>query len=270
MTKVNNFSVTANDSMQISASANEKGIQIFNNQEFGNIRVVMKEDAPFFCLSDVCKILEIGNTSQVKARLEDGVISNEVIYDSLGRKQQAIFINEDGLYDAIFESRKPEAKQFRKWVTSEVLPSIRKHGMYATDATIDKILADPDFGIRLLVQLKEERAARIEAETKIKEDAPKVEFYDAVTDSKDAIDMRSVATTLNMGIGRNKIFEILREHKILDRKNIPYQKYIDMGYFRTVETSYSKPSGDTCINIKTVVFQKGLDFIRKVINRHRK
>lgn len=95
-----------------------------------------------------------------------------------------------------------------------------------------------------------------------------MEFYDAATGSKDAIDMRLVATTLNMGIGRNKIFEILRNEKILDRKNIPYQKYIDMGYFRTVETSYSKPSGDTCINIKTVVFQKGINFIRNTITKH--
>lgn len=116
--------------------------------------------------------------------------------------------------------------------------------------------------------LKRKEQRLLEAEAKIKADAPKVEFYDAVTDSKDAIDMRVVATTLNMGVGRNKIFDILRKENILDRKNIPYQRYIDNGYFRTVETSYSKPDGTQCINIKTVVFQKGLDFIRKIVENN--
>lgn len=98
------------------------------------------------------------------------------------------------------------------------------------------------------------------------EQAPKVEFYEAVTGSSDTIDMRSVATTLNCGLGRNKIFAILRNKKILDNTNKPYQTYIDRGYFRTIESSYTKSDGTQCINIKTVVFQKGLDFIRKILN----
>ena len=98
------------------------------------------------------------------------------------------------------------------------------------------------------------------------EQAPKVEFYEAVTGSSDTIDMRSVATTLNCGLGRNKIFAILRNKKILDNTNKPYQTYIDRGYFRTIESSYTKSDGSQCINIKTVVFQKGLDFIRKTLN----
>ena len=98
------------------------------------------------------------------------------------------------------------------------------------------------------------------------EQAPKVEFYEAVTGSSDTIDMRSVATTLNCGLGRNKIFAILRNKKILDNTNKPYQTYIDRGYFRTIESSYTKSDGTQCINIKTVVFQKGLDFIRKTLN----
>lgn len=97
------------------------------------------------------------------------------------------------------------------------------------------------------------------------EQAPKVDFYNAVTGSTDTIDMRTVATVLNCGVGRNKIFETLRNKKILDGKNKPYQSYIDRGYFRTIESSYTKPDGSECINIKTVVFQKGLDFIRKTL-----
>ena len=95
-----------------------------------DLTIMEKEGEPIFKLSDVCKILGLGNPSQVRSRLEDGVISNEVIRDSLGRAQQAIFVNEDGLYDVILDSRKPEAKRFRKWITSEVLPSIRKTGGY--------------------------------------------------------------------------------------------------------------------------------------------
>lgn len=94
------------------------------------LTIIEKGGEPIFKLSDVCKILGLGNPSQVKTRLEDGVISNEVILDSLNRKQQATFVNEDGLYDVILDSRKPEARRFRKWITSEVLPSIRKTGGY--------------------------------------------------------------------------------------------------------------------------------------------
>lgn len=100
-------------------------------------------------------------------------------------------------------------------------------------------------------------------ESKIETDKPKVDFYNAVTGSNDTIDMSEVAKVLNMGIGRNKIFEVLREKKILNDKNIPYQKYVDCGYFRIIESSYTKPDGSNCIQLKTIVFQKGVDFIRK-------
>lgn len=142
-------------------------IQIFKNESFGEVRVAGTSEEPLFCLADVCKVLELGNPSQVKTRLCGEVITNEVIPDSLGRQQEMIFINEDGLYDVILDSRKPQAKTFRKWVTSEILPSIRKHGIYATDNVIDQILNNPDFGIELLTKLKEERSARIEAEKQV-------------------------------------------------------------------------------------------------------
>lgn len=118
-------------------------IEIFRNEAFGEIRVSGTSEQPLFCLADICKVLELGNPSQVKSRLGDGGISNEVIPDSLGRQQEATFVNEDGLYDVILDSRKPQAKAFRKWITSEVLPSIRKHGAYMTQETIEKALTSP-------------------------------------------------------------------------------------------------------------------------------
>lgn len=109
-------------------------VQIFNNSEFGEIRTVTIDNEPMFCLGDLCKALEL-TAKGVKQRLDDEVISNYPTSDSLGRKQNALFVNEDGLYDVILESRKDSAKKFRKWVTSEVLPSIRKTGSYSVPQT---------------------------------------------------------------------------------------------------------------------------------------
>ena len=115
--------------------------------------------------------------------------------------------------------------------------------------------------------LASNQAKQIEEQNKqLEEQKPKVEFFDQVTDSKDAVDMKECAKILNMGIGRNRLFEFLRSRGILDRKNLPYQIFIDKGYFRTVETSYTKSDGTNCINIKTVVYQKGMDYIRKIYN----
>lgn len=106
-------------------------IKIFESADFGRIRVCGTSEQPKFCLADVCKVLGLENSAQVKTRLDDGVISNEVIYDSLGRKQNAVFVNEDGFYDVVLDSRKPNARDFRKWITGEVVPSIRKYGSYS-------------------------------------------------------------------------------------------------------------------------------------------
>ncbi len=112
-------------------------IKIFESPKFGAIRTAGTAENPTFCLVDICNVLELTNTSQVRARLDNGVISNEVITDKLNRPQRAVFINEDGLYDVILDSRKPEARMFRKWVTSEVLPAIRKDGGYIYATTED-------------------------------------------------------------------------------------------------------------------------------------
>lgn len=112
------------------------------------------------------------------------------------------------------------------------------------------------------------QAEQIENQQKlIEEQTPKAEFYDEVVDSKDALPMAEVAKTLNVGLGRNKLFAFLRDKGVLMKNNTPYQKYVDMGWFRCIETKFNKPNGDTCINIKTVVLQKGLDGIRKLLKK---
>ena len=144
-------------------------IEIFNNTQLGNIRVQKDEDGePLFCLADVCRALEIDNASQVKQQVCDEfripILKIGIVSRPNGSSIQATFITEQQLYFVMSSSRKPNAKPFRMWVNTEVLPSIRKHGMYATPATIEEMLNDPDTMIATLVKLKEERAARIKAE----------------------------------------------------------------------------------------------------------
>lgn len=232
-------------------------LQIFNNEEFGSVRTITKDNEPMFCLADVCKALEISHVTDVKNRLrQDGVGTAEVI-DSLGRKQNATFINEANLYKVIFQSRKESAEKFTDWVTSEVLPSIRKYGSYCLPRTYKEALA------QLLIEV--DKNEKLELENK--EMKPKAEFFDAVADSKTAISMNEVAKVLNIkGYGRNNLFEFLRQEGILDRFNVPYQKYVDAGWFRVIEQHYQK-NGEPVITTKTLVYQKGVDAIRKRIQR---
>lgn len=198
-------------------------IQIFKNEAFGEVRVAGTSEEPLFCLVDICKVLELGNPSQVKTRLCGGVITNEVIPDSIGRQQEMIFINEDGLYDVILDSRKPQAKTFRKWVTSEILPSIRKHGIYATDNVIDQILNNPDFGIELLTKLKEERSARIEAEKQVAVLTHVNKTYTCTEVAKE-LGLKS-AIELN-----NRLKELGVQYKV-NQTWVPYTKYATLGWF---------------------------------------
>lgn len=140
-------------------------IQIFQNEQFGKVRIVLDDNnEPLFCLTDVCAVIGIKDTSRCASRLDDDVRQTHPIKDNLGRTQQATFVTESDLYDVIIRSDSEKAKPFRKWITSEVLPSIRKHGAYLTEQTLEKALLSPDYLIRLATQIKEERQKRIEAE----------------------------------------------------------------------------------------------------------
>ena len=232
-------------------------IKIFENVELGKIRTAGTSDEPLFCLADVCKILEL-QVTPTKNRLNPGGVNLIKVIDSLGREQDAIFITEMNLYKAIMRSDKPQAEAFQDWVCGEVLPSIRKTGAYALPQTFAQAL-----------RLAAEQQEKIEAQQKlIEEQKPKVDFFDAVAESKTAIEMKAVANTLHFkNEGRNKLFDILRTEKILMGNNMPYQKYVDCGYFRTVEQKYSTPDGEVRINVKTLVYQKGVEYIRKVLTK---
>ena len=249
-----------------------QAIQIFNNPSFGNVRVAGTEVNPLFCLADVCKALDL-QPSAVMRRLDDGVISNNPITDNLGRQQVANFVNEDGLYDVILDSRKPEAKQFRKWITSEVLPTIRKHGAYMTDYIIEKTLSDPDYLIQLATTLKQERQQRIEAERKVAEAQPAVTFTQAVSGSASSCLIGELAKLINQNgypIGERRLFKWLRENGYLgtkgERYNIPNQRYIEMGLFELKKGTRSGNNGVMHTTITSKVTGKGqVYFVNKFL-----
>lgn len=220
-------------------------IQVFNNPEFGEIRTAGTADNPMFCLADVCKALDL-IPSKVAQRLDKGVLSKYPL-ETAGGEQLVNFVNEDGLYDVILDSRKPEAKKFRKWVTSEVLPSIRKHGAYMTEQTLNKALTSPDFLIQLATQLKVEQERRAKLETKVAEQAPKVTFADAILGSKNSClvgELAKMLTKNNIVIGQNRLFKWLRENHFLgtvgERYNIPNQEYVERGLFELKKTVHDE------------------------------
>ena len=235
-------------------------LQIFNNEEFGSVRTITKDNEPMFCLADVCKALDITNAGNVKQRLSEKGIHNADTPTN-GGMQNMVFINESNLYKVIFQSRKPSAEKFTDWVTDEVIPSIRKNGGYIANQeqmTPEQIVANALIVAQNIISQKDR---------KIEEMKPKAEFFDAVADSKTAISMNEVANVLNIkGYGRNKLFEYLRDNKVLDRWNVPYQKYVDNGWFRVIEQHYQK-NGEPIVTTKTLVYQKGVDGIRKMIER---
>ena len=226
-------------------------IRIFENEKFGKIRTTLIEDEPWFVAADVCGALEIGNPSQAISRLDEDekvtLTTDEGHFGKLGGAQMLNVVSEAGLYSLILRSRKPEAKIFKRWITHEVIPSIRKYGVYATEEVLDKMINSPEFGIKLLTSLKEEREKRKALENivevqggQLEEQKPLVEFANRVFDTEHLISVGEMAKLLRdkgFNVGRNKFFKYLRDNKVLMENNIPYQKYIDAGYFQVRETS---------------------------------
>ena len=201
-------------------------LQIFNNEEFGEIRTITKDNEPMFCLADVCKALEITHVTDVKKRMKkDGVGTAEVI-DSMGRKQKATFINEANLYKVIFQSRKPSAEKFTDWVTDEVIPSIRKNGGYIANQenlTPEQIVANALVVAQNIITQKDKQ---------IEEMTPKANYFDALVDKKLNTNIRDTAKEL--GIGEKAFVSFLIEKGYVFRQGKhkqlrPYAKYAESG-----------------------------------------
>jgi len=256
-------------------------LQIFTDSQFGDIRVSTNENGePLFCLPDLCRVLSIGNPSDVKKRLDEDALDSIEVIDSLGRTQNVTFVTEPGMYLTILQSRSPEAKPFQKYVTSEVLPAIRKHGMFATESVIERAISDPDSFIRILTELRNERIAKQQLEQdnqiqqlQIEAQAGKVLFANAVSASVTTISVGSLAKLIcqnGIDIGRNRLFTWMRETGYLNSVgksyNLPSQKSMDMELLEVKEGIGIKPDGTSYIQLTPMVTGKGQQyFINKFV-----
>lgn len=251
----------------------DNNIQIFNNEELGTIRIVGTSDAPQFCLSDICKILGL-QAAAVTRRLEKDVISSHTLLTS-GGYQALNFITEDGLYDVILDSRKPEAKRFRKWVTSEVLPTIRKHGAYMTKDTLERAITEPDFLIQLATRLKEEKAKRLEAEQQceaqkqiIGEMEKKVSYLDLILSSTSTMTITQIAQDYGMsGQRMNKLLHELRIQYKVGEQWILYAEYKDKCYVSSETIHFMTNEGVPCTTLNTKWTQKGRLFLYDILKK---
>jgi Prophage antirepressor len=250
-------------------------LQIFENEEFGKIRVVLQGNEPWFIAKDICDVLELSDTGKAVGRLDlDEGSRIEIDHPQSKDKMIEVYaVNEYGLYSLVLGSRKPEAKSFKRWITHEVIPSIRKHGTYMTADTIEKVLTDPDTIIQIATNLKVERQKREAAEKQIETDRPKIVFANSVSVSHTNILISELAKLISqngIAIGQNRLFQWLRDNKyLICRKgtdyNMPTQKSMNLGLFVIKETTVAH-SGYTSISKTPKVTGKGqIYFLNKFV-----
>ena len=235
-------------------------LKIFKNELFGEIRIIEIDKEPWFVGKDVAEVLGYSNPRKAIGDHVDDEDKGVTKCDTLGGSQELTVINESGLYSLILSSKLPNAKAFKRWVTSEVLPSIRKHGLYATDELLD----NPDLIIQMASKLKEEREARKALEVENDTMKPKALFADAVSASHTSILVGDLAKLLRQNgvdIGANRLFEKLREKGFLMKsgssKNMPTQASMDRGLFEIKEGSYINSDGVNVVTKTTKVTGKG-------------
>lgn len=236
-------------------------IQIFRNKDFGEIRTLEINNEPWFVASDICNSLEIKNTTDALKRLDE----DEKSRFNLGLSGGATnIVNEFGLYNLVLASRKKEAKKFKRWVTHEVLPTIRKHGAYMTEEVTQKALSDPDFLIQLATNLKEERAKRQLAEAENQRNKPKVVFAESCEVAENNILIGELAKRFKqngINIGQNRLFEWLRNNGYLgksgNRYNLPTQYSMDLGLFEVKTRTVNNADGTIRMTYTPMVTGKG-------------
>lgn len=221
-------------------------LQIFNYEEKA-IRTVTINGEPWWVAKDVCDILNHSNSRMALESLEDDEKGVSKVYTP-GGLQDVSIVNESGLYSLILKSNKPEAKKFKKWITSEVIPSIRKTGSYSIESDPAKFLAQ---AVQLANKLLEEQK-------------PLVEFAQAVRDSKEGILIRDMAKALNPPTGEKRLYLWLRNNKmIMPYSTEPYQPFIDRGIFSRRENVYDGADGDKHISFTTLITGKGQQYIQQ-------
>lgn len=250
-------------------------VQIFQNQQFGSVRTVVLNKEPWFVAADVCRALEHSNVTVALDRLDE----DEKAKLNLGLPGGATgCVNEPGLYSLVLGSRKPEAKAFKRWVTHEIIPTIRKHGMYATPEMAERMLNDPDVMIRVLQELKTEREQRKTLEQKVEQDKPKVLFSDAVSTAHNSIligDLAKLIRQNGVEVGQKRLFEMLRQDGYLisrgASRNMPSQRSMEMGLMEIKESTVASPDGHIRVTKTTKITGKGqVYFINRYLKKEEK
>lgn len=226
--------------------------QIFTYHNF-QIRTVIIENEPWFVAKDVCDVLEVSNPTVAVQRLDFDEVAK---FNLGGQFGETNIINESGLYSLILGSRKQEAREFKRWVTHEVIPSIRKNGSYGVNQL-------PQNYKEALIALIEQVDKTEKLEKVIIEQSPKVALYDTAMSAKNNLPMNAVAKTLN--IGRNKLFAFLRDQKVLMINNLPYQRYVDTGYFEVRQYTITHFTSGLENKVQTMVTPKGMAYIHNLL-----
>lgn len=251
----------------LDASRNVSLFQFCGN----DVRVIDRDGEPWFVLSEVCEMIGLTNPSKVKHRLSSDDVDTLTISKGIPGNPNRTVINESGLYNVVFLSRKPEAEDFKRWVTNEVLPTIRKHGAYMTPQKIEDVLTNPDTIIQLAQNLKAEQEARLVAEAEraaaealTTEMQTKAESYDQWMDADGAADFNSVEKLL--GVGRNRMLAELREEKVLmsqpPTRNVPYQRYAHH-FDVTAKPFWNRYTGEQSVSYQVRVKPSGVPVIAK-------
>lgn len=254
-------------------------LQIFNSPEFGAIRTIEKDGEPWFVGKDVAAALGYNNPRDAFKKHIDEEDKGVAKRDTLGGTQETTIINESGLYSLVLSSKLPTAKKFKRWVTNEVIPSIRKHGAYMTPETLEKVLLSPDTLMQLAQNLKDEQEKRKALEQQIESQKPAVLFTGAVETSKTSILIGELAKMLKqngINIGPNRLFEWMRQNGYLIKRkgtdyNMPTQRSMEMGLFEIKETAINNPDGSIRISKTPKVTGKGqVYFINLFLSKEEK
>lgn len=251
-------------------------VQIFQNQQFGEVRTIEENGEILFCGSDVAKALGYAKPQNAISTHCKGALKRGIL--TVGGQQEMTFIPESDLYRLVFSSKLPTAEKFTDWVTKDILPTIRKHGMYATPEMAERMLNDPDVMIRILQELKTEREQRKTLEQKVEQDKPKVLFSDAVSTAHNSIligDLAKLIRQNGVEVGQKRLFEMLRQDGYLisrgASRNMPSQRSMEMGLMEIKESTVASPDGHIRVTKTTKITGKGqVYFINRYLKKEEK
>lgn len=237
-------------------------IKIFENNKFGEVRVKEKDGQVWFVGKDIADVLEYSNSRRAINTHVDEEDKGVSKCDTPGGKQEMTIINESGMYSLVLSSKMPKAKEFKRWVTSEVLPSIRKHGIYATDQTIDEIIANPDFAIELLTELKKERKEKEKLVGKISELKPKANYTDKILNNSGLVTITQIAKDYGMsGRSMNELLHDLGVQYKQSGQWMLYAEYQGEGYTHSKTVDIVRSNGSSGVKMYTKWTQKGRLFL---------